>query len=60
MDPKDPSIEYDWFEVGVLSYDSVKEVFLVQKVNSKGKIASDNGRALSDMSSATPDSKSIL
>ena len=38
MDPKDPSIDYKWFNVGMLDYDSDKELYLVQKINSKGRI----------------------
>ena len=38
MSPKDPSIEYKWFNVGMLDYDETKKLWLVQKVNSKGRI----------------------
>ena len=38
MDPKDPSIDYKWFNVGMLDYDSDRELYLVQKINSKGRI----------------------
>ena len=38
VDAKDPSIEYKWFNVGMLDYDAEKQQYLVQKINNKGRI----------------------
>ena len=43
MDPKDPSIEYAWFAVGVLDHDEARDVYMVQKVNSKGRVVDRAG-----------------
>ena len=38
VDPKDPSIEYKWFNIGMLDYDEKTQRYLVQKVNKSGRI----------------------
>ena len=58
VDPKDPTIVYNWYEVGVLSYDEKQQLFLVQKTNAKGRILDDQGYPLSDKSSSTTESES--
>ena len=37
------AVSYDWFEVGVLDYDSHYKEYLVQKVNSAGRVVDENG-----------------
>ena len=44
MDPTDPKIVYDWFEVGVLDYDHKDKCYLVQKVNSQGRVVDGSGK----------------
>jgi dynein heavy chain len=44
VDPKDPSIEYKWFSIGVLDYDAKHKLWLVQKVNSQNRIVDDKGK----------------
>ncbi|XP_060076356.1 dynein axonemal heavy chain 1-like, partial [Ylistrum balloti] len=44
LDPMDPSIVYDWFEVGVLDYDDNNKHYLVQKVNDQGRILDNTGK----------------
>ena len=46
MDPKDPSIEYKWFSVGMLDYDQTKDLYLVQKINKKGRIVRATGEPI--------------
>ena len=48
MDPRDPSIEYDWFEVGMLDYDARRKHFLVQKVNEEGRVVDSDGVPIVD------------
>ncbi|XP_071943674.1 dynein axonemal heavy chain 1-like isoform X2 [Antedon mediterranea] len=38
LDPKDPSLEYEWFDVGVLDYDQDESLWLVQKTDLNGRI----------------------
>ena len=42
VSPLDPSIEYKWFDVGMLDYDDEMKSWLVQKVNNKGRILDKN------------------
>lgn len=44
MDPKDPSIEYKWFDVGVLDYDPESKLYFVQKVNAEKRVVDDKGK----------------
>ena len=46
VDPKDPSIEYKWFSVGMLDYDQTKDLYLVQKINKKGRIVRVTGEPI--------------
>lgn len=43
-DPTDPSIVYKWFEVGVLDFDPTTSQYLVQKVNSEGRVVDIKGQ----------------
>ena len=38
VSPTDPSIVYEWFEVGMLDYDPEKKCYLVQKVNRQQRV----------------------
>lgn len=44
VDPTDPKIVYDWFEVGVLDYNPEDKCYLVQKVNSHGRVVDGSGK----------------
>ena len=44
MDPKDPSIKYKWFDVGVLDYDPETHHYYVQKVNKEGRVVDGKGK----------------
>lgn len=44
VDPTDPKIVYDWFEVGVLDYNPEDKCYLVQKVNSQGRVVDGSGK----------------
>ena len=46
VDPKDRSIDYKWFDVGMLDYDAANQLYLVQKVNSAGRVVDDKGHAV--------------
>ena len=46
VDPKDPSIEYKWFDVGVLDFDPESKLYYVQKVNSKGRIVDTKNKPI--------------
>ena len=40
----DPAeLKYDWFEIGVLDYDSQTKEFFVQKVNTSGRVVDGEG-----------------
>ena len=39
-------VSYDWFEVGVLDYDSHYKEYLVQKVNSAGRVVDSDGQSV--------------
>ncbi|XP_048258404.1 dynein axonemal heavy chain 1-like isoform X3 [Haliotis rufescens] len=43
-EPTDPSVEYDWFRVGVLDYDETCKRYLVQKVNKSGRVVDPDGK----------------
>lgn len=43
MNPKDPLVEYKWQDVGMLDYNPEAKLYLVQKVNRKGRIADEKG-----------------
>ena len=43
LDPRDASIEYTWFDVGVLDYDEQSQHFYVQKMDSAGRIVDSKG-----------------
>ncbi|XP_060604387.1 dynein axonemal heavy chain 1-like isoform X2 [Ruditapes philippinarum] len=44
--PTDPSIVYDWFNIGVLDYDSESQQYLVQKTNRQGRVVDSTGNAI--------------
>ena len=46
VDPREPSIEYRWFDVGMLDYDEATKLYLVQKVNKQGRVIDDNGKTV--------------
>ena len=46
MDPKDPSLEYEWFDVGMLDYDSETQLYLVQKTDLNNRILDGEGKAV--------------
>lgn len=46
MPPTDPSIVYEWFDVGVLDYDDVSQQYLVQKVNRQGRVVDTDGKPI--------------
>ena len=46
LDPKDPSIEYRWFDIGMLDYDPDQHLFLVQKINNEGRIVDGKGKPI--------------
>ena len=46
MDPKEPSIEYKWFDVGMLDFDPKTKLWLVQKVNSQGRVVDASGKPI--------------
>lgn len=48
VDPKDPAILYNWFEVGVLDYDEDNKYYLIQKVNNHGRILDTTGKPVVD------------
>ena len=43
VDPKDPTIEYKWFDVGMLGYDEKASRYLVQKINAQHRIIDNQG-----------------
>ena len=43
MDPRDPSIEYKWFDVGVLDFIPETKLYFVQKVKN-GLVSDFEGR----------------
>lgn len=48
MDPKDPSIEYEWFDVGMLTFDPETQHYLVQKTDLNGRILDKAGKVVVD------------
>ena len=46
VSPKDPAIEYTWFDVGMLDYDDTKKLYLVQKVNAQNRIVDAKGKPI--------------
>lgn len=46
MPPTDPSIVYEWFDVGVLDYDDVSQQYLVQKINRQGRVVDTDGQPI--------------
>ena len=48
MDPKDPTLEYEWFDVGMLTYDPEAELYLVQKCDMQGRILDQDGNVVVD------------
>jgi len=46
VDPREPSIEYQWFDVGMLDYDESSKLYLVQKVNKQGRVIDENGKTV--------------
>ncbi|XP_030840434.1 dynein heavy chain 1, axonemal isoform X1 [Strongylocentrotus purpuratus] len=48
LDPKDPSIEYEWFDVGMLTFDPETEHYLVQKTDLNGRILDKAGKVVVD------------
>lgn len=46
MDPKDPSLEYEWFEVGMLDYDTETQQYLVQKTDMNGRVLDEDGEVV--------------
>ncbi|XP_071830856.1 dynein axonemal heavy chain 1-like isoform X2 [Apostichopus japonicus] len=46
LDPKDPSLEYEWFEVGMLDYDTETQQYLVQKTDMNGRVLDEDGEVV--------------
>ena len=46
LDPKDPSIEYRWFDVGMLEYNPENDLYLVQKINQQGRVLDTKGKPI--------------
>lgn len=46
VDPKNPIIDYQWFDVGMLDYDEKNKLYLVQKVNSYGRVVNKKGNVV--------------
>jgi hypothetical protein len=46
VDPRDSSLEYKWFSVGMLDYDEVNKLYLVQKVNKNGRVVTPSGHSV--------------
>lgn len=46
MDPRDPSIEYKWIDVGMLDHDPETNLWFVQKVNSQGRVVDPLGKTV--------------
>ena len=46
VDPRDPSIEYKWMDVGMVDYDEPSKLYLVQKVNKHGRVVDENGKTV--------------
>ncbi|GFO45346.1 dynein heavy chain 1, axonemal-like [Plakobranchus ocellatus] len=42
-DPTDPSIEYDWYDAGVLDYDVATSLYFVQRVDENCRIVNPKG-----------------
>lgn len=42
-DPKDPTLVYKWYNVGVLDYDEESQLWLVQKLDDNGRVLDDKG-----------------
>ncbi|RUS78759.1 hypothetical protein EGW08_013475 [Elysia chlorotica] len=45
-DPTDPSIVYDWFEVGVLDFDQASKHYFVQRVNHQKRVVDAEGKTI--------------
>ena len=45
-DPTDPSIVYDWFEVGVLDFDQDSKHYFVQRVNHQKRVVDAEGKTI--------------
>jgi len=46
VDPRDPSIEYNWFDIGMLDYDEPTKLYLVQKLSQHGRIIDTKGQTV--------------
>jgi len=46
VDPREPAIEYQWIDVGMLDYDDSTKLYLVQKVNKHNRVIDDNGKTV--------------
>ncbi|XP_022110107.1 dynein heavy chain 1, axonemal-like isoform X1 [Acanthaster planci] len=46
LDPKDPSLEYEWFDVGMLDYDRETQLYLVQKTDLNNRILDEKGQVV--------------
>ncbi|PIK41738.1 putative dynein heavy chain 1, axonemal [Apostichopus japonicus] len=46
LDPKDPSLEYEWFEVGMLDYNTETQQYLVQKTDMNGRVLDEDGEVV--------------
>lgn len=46
VNPKDPSVEYAWFNVGMLDYNPENKLWLVQKINAKGRIVDSKNKPI--------------
>ena len=46
-DPTDPSIDYDWFDAGVLDYDTPTGLYFVQRVDENCRIVNPKGEMVS-------------
>jgi len=46
VDPRDPSIEYQWLDVGMLDFDEPTKLYLVQKLDKQGRVVDNSGRTV--------------
>lgn len=45
-DPTDPTIKYDWLDVGVLDFDQKSKLYFVQCINNQGRIVDTQGNTI--------------
>ncbi|CAG5132289.1 unnamed protein product, partial [Candidula unifasciata] len=44
--PTDPSINYEWLDVGVLDFDPTSKLYFVQRVDNQGRVVDTEGRPI--------------